>query len=80
MAFAVPRRVGNAVTRNRLRRRLRAILGDLVRSDATALPGGALMVSVAPDAVKRTFPELKRDVVDVLDALRARRARPQGNR
>lgn len=80
LAFAVPKRVGNAVTRNRLRRRLRAILADLVRTEAAVLPGGAMMVSVAPDAVQRTFAELERDVIDVLDALQARRARSRGGR
>jgi hypothetical protein len=39
-----------------------------------------MMVSVAPDAVQRTFAELERDVIDVLDALQARRARSRGGR
>lgn len=74
LAFAIPKRVGGAVTRNRVRRRLRAIFADLVSGDADAVPSGALMVSVAPDAVNRTFTELKHDVTRLLDALQERRA------
>jgi ribonuclease P protein component len=44
LAFAVPRRVGNAVVRNRVRRRLRASFRELVR--AGQAPAGAYLVRV----------------------------------
>ena len=55
VAFAINRQVGNAVTRNRLRRRLRSILSEA----APNLPGGAYLVRTGPDASKLAFDELK---------------------
>jgi len=52
VAFAVGRRVGGAVVRNRLRRRLR----ELARR--SALPGGVWLVSVAGDAAGASFAQL----------------------
>jgi ribonuclease P protein component len=52
VAFAIGRRVGGAVVRNRLRRRLR----ELAR--ASSLPGGAWLVSAAPGAATASFAEL----------------------
>jgi ribonuclease P protein component len=46
VAYAVGRRVGGAVARNRLRRRLRAIAAD----QAPALPPGAYLVAAGPEA------------------------------
>jgi ribonuclease P protein component len=65
LAFAVTRRVGSAVVRNRLRRRLRAILTGL----GPRLPAGAVLVSAGPGAVARDPDELRHDVVSLLDAL-----------
>lgn len=53
LAFAIGRRVGGAVTRNRLRRQLRAALWELQP------PAGAYLVGVAPEAVTLSFAELK---------------------
>jgi ribonuclease P protein component len=55
VAFAINRRVGNAVIRNRLRRRLRAILVG----QAPDLPAGAYLVRTGPDAPLLAFDELK---------------------
>ncbi|WP_371748986.1 ribonuclease P protein component [Aquihabitans sp. G128] len=38
VAYAITKRVGGAVVRNRLRRRLRAICADLARPGPVALP------------------------------------------
>lgn len=73
IAFAITKRVGGAVVRNRLRRRLRAICSDLVRTGAGPVPAGALLISAGPEAVRRTPDELRNDVVRLLDALDARR-------
>jgi ribonuclease P protein component len=52
VAYAVGRAVGGAVERNRLRRRLRAIVRD------AELAPGAYLISVAPSAARLTFDEL----------------------
>ncbi len=53
IAYAVTKRVGGAVVRNRLRRRLRAICADLVRSDPAAVPTGALLISAGRTEERR---------------------------
>ncbi|MEL7209115.1 MAG: ribonuclease P protein component, partial [Actinomycetota bacterium] len=50
VAYAVGRPVGNAVTRNRVRRRLRSSLRELV-DDRAVLPPGDVLVSAGPTAV-----------------------------
>lgn len=73
LAFALTRRVGGAVVRNRLRRRLRAIVIDLDRNRPGLVPGGALLLSAGPDAAQRRYDELVHDVVRLLEDLRSRR-------
>ncbi len=65
VAFAIPRRVGNAVVRNRLRRQLRAILVDMTPE----LPKGSLLISVGPELVGRGPGELRNDMVRLMAAL-----------
>ena len=77
IAYAITTRVGGAVVRNRLRRRLRALCADLHRSGQLAVPAGALLISAGPDAVRRTPDELRNDVVRLLDALETRRQTAQ---
>lgn len=55
VAYAIGRRVGPAVVRNRLRRRLRGVLQER----AAALPAGALLVSAGPEAVALSTEELR---------------------
>jgi len=55
VAFAVNRKVGNAVVRNRLRRRMRAI----VTERAAELPAGAYLVHCDPTGPSLDFHELK---------------------
>jgi ribonuclease P protein component len=52
VAYAVSRAVGGAVERNRVRRRLRAIVGG------TELAPGAYLIAVAPSAAQLPFEEL----------------------
>ena len=56
VAFALGRALGPAVARNRLRRRLRALLG------AMTIPGGLYLVGAQPAAVQRTASELAFDL------------------
>ncbi len=74
LAFAITRKVGTAVVRNRLRRRLRAICADLDRDRPGGLPNGALLISAGPEAVRRSPDELRHDVARLIDALEARRS------
>jgi ribonuclease P protein component len=55
VAYAIGRRVGTAVTRNRLRRRLRAIVAEA----ASSLPSGAYVVRAGPEAAELDFDELR---------------------
>jgi ribonuclease P protein component len=74
LAFAITKKVGGAVVRNRLRRRLRAICSDLLREQPDLVPGGALLVSAGPQTAERRSDELRNDVVRLLDDLRTRRS------
>lgn len=56
VAFAVGRAVGSAVTRNRVRRRLRAALAELDRRNA--VPAGWYLVGATPNAANATYSSL----------------------
>jgi ribonuclease P protein component len=55
VAYAINRQVGSAVVRNRLRRRLRAIVSE----QASSLPVGAYVVRTGPVGASMGFNELK---------------------
>jgi len=59
--FVTSKRVGNAVARNRVRRRLKEALRPL-----DVEPGWDVVVSAKAPAAKADFHELKRAVVDLL--------------
>ena len=71
VGFAVSKAVGGAVVRNRVRRRLRAIIaGELV-----SLPAGAhVVVRALPAAASASFAALSSDVHAALTTLNARAA------
>jgi ribonuclease P protein component len=46
IAFAIPQRVGNAVQRNRTRRRIRAVLHELERDNPESMPSGDHLIRV----------------------------------
>jgi ribonuclease P protein component len=73
VAYAIPKRVGGAVVRNRIRRRLRAVVADLA-STTDRVPDGVLLISVGPEAVLRSSNQLTNDVEGLLLALEARRS------
>jgi ribonuclease P protein component len=67
VAYAVGRRVGGAVVRNRVRRRLQAA----TRAHAGALePGHAYLVSTTPAAGAASYDDLAASLHDALRALR----------
>ena len=68
MAYAIPRPVGPAVVRNRIRRRLRSILMEIERSP-TSMPTGDYLVRVRPEASGATYDELRRCLTDAVDTI-----------
>lgn len=64
MAFALGRQLGNAVTRNRLRRRLRAILNH---HDHDLAPG-LLLIGATPQAIGVGYARLDAAATEVLSA------------
>ena len=68
VAFAIGRRVGPAVVRNRLRRRLRAAVRDLDRSTG-GVATGAYLISLRPEAAQHSYRELHHDLSRALAAV-----------
>lgn len=60
VAFAISRRCGTAVRRNRIRRRLRAVLADLT------LPSGAYLLVVSQEALALDTQQLRAVVLAAL--------------
>lgn len=74
MAYAVSRRVGPAVVRNRVRRRLRSALRDLITACPQLVPAGAYLIAVSPQAATRPQVQLARDLRDALTGLQRTQA------
>ncbi|MEO7837598.1 MAG: ribonuclease P protein component [Acidimicrobiales bacterium] len=72
VAFAIGRKVGGAVTRNRLRRRLRDELAATAR--AGDLGSGCYLVGLHPDAAILDSPSLRRHLQTALGQVAERRA------
>ena len=62
VGYAIGRRCGSAVVRNRLRRRARAV----VREEASTLPRGAFMVRLDPGAASLSAAEFRHDLARAL--------------
>lgn len=67
IAFAVGRSVGNAVARNRVRRRLRAAIDTHA---ARLVAGGLYLVEAAPGAADLTYSELEETMGIILQKAR----------
>ena len=68
MAYTIGRRVGPAVVRNRLRRRLRT----LIRESAPTLRPGAYLIGAGPAAVQLSYEDLRRTLSTVLTYIEER--------
>ncbi len=68
VAYAVGRRAGGAVVRNRIRRRLRAI----IREVGAELVPGAYLVGAGADAATLPYGELRTTVSEALRAVTTR--------
>jgi ribonuclease P protein component len=68
VAYAIGRRVGIAVIRNRVRRRLRAHVRELER--AGQVPPGVYLIGVAPGAADLDHHELGAHLARALDRVR----------
>lgn len=62
VAFALPRKLGTAVERNRLRRRLRAVMAEAT----TSVPPGAYLVGVGSGFRGLPYEELKTRMIDAM--------------
>jgi ribonuclease P protein component len=62
VAFAVPRKVGTAVERNRCRRRLRAVVAETTAS----IPAGTYLVAIDQGVRDFPFQELRARVVEAM--------------
>ncbi|CAB4596903.1 unannotated protein [freshwater metagenome] len=69
VAFAVSRKVGTAVVRNRLRRQVRAYLGEVRAADSARFPSGAWLFAIQPSAAEVDREALLRDVESCLERL-----------
>ena len=69
MAFALGRALGPAVTRNLLRRRLRAICRSLTATGE--LPPGLLLIGATPAAVELTYDQLSTELRSMIRTLPA---------
>ena len=62
VAFAVPRKVGNAVERNRCRRRLRAVVAE----NAASIPAGTYLIAIDQGVRDLPFQELRARVIEAM--------------
>jgi ribonuclease P protein component len=67
VAFSIGRALGSAPRRNRLRRRLRALLHEL---EPSLLPG-ALLIGALPATIELTFDQLRSELLALMTAARA---------
>jgi ribonuclease P protein component len=67
VAFALGRALGPAVTRNRLRRQLRALCREL--DQRSELPPGLLLIGAKPAAIELTFDQLEIELLSMVRQL-----------
>jgi ribonuclease P protein component len=78
VAFSISRKVGTAVARNRLRRRLRAAVQSLV--GPPHLADGLLLIGARPSALELEFDKLVAEVAGMLSGVVPTDAAGRGGR
>jgi ribonuclease P protein component len=78
VAFAITRAYGPAVTRNRLRRRLRVILQELDRIEP--LPPVLVLIGVKPSPIELTFDQLRLELMSLMQQIRSQQPAVAGPR
>jgi len=73
VAYAIGKRVGGATARNRVRRRLRAIVRDV----QPGLGPGAWLIGAAPEVAKLSYGELQAAVSEAIGALERQKGAEQ---
>ena len=73
VAYAIGKQVGGATVRNRVRRRLRAI----VRDNELPLGPGAWLIGAAPEVAKLSYGELQAAVSEAIGALERQKGAEQ---
>ena len=68
VAFSIGRALGPAVVRNRLRRRLRAILREL--DSVGQLPPVTVLIGATPATIELTFSQLRRNLQELISAIK----------
>ena len=71
IGFTASRKVGNAVKRNRARRRLKALVAEMIATGAN--PGLDLVLIARSATVDRPFDDLRRDLLQSLQRTKAAR-------
>ncbi len=69
IAYALPKRIGSAVVRNRVRRRLRAAFATM---EASKLRPGTYLVTADATVTKMPFPQLIATIERIFQALASR--------
>jgi ribonuclease P protein component len=74
VAFAIGRAIGSSVVRNRVRRRLRAVLTS--NQPIAQLPPGWYLIGARPGIVDLSFAQLTREVIDLVSSVERQQPRP----
>ena len=74
VGFTASRKVGNAVKRNRARRRLKALVREMIANGAN--PGLDLVLIARTATIERPFDELRRDLQQSLQRTKAAKKAP----
>lgn len=67
VGYAIGRRFGGAVERNRMRRRLRSVVAELAAEGR--VPPGAWLIGAQPGAERRSGAELREELADLLSTM-----------